>query len=119
VNTTWWRTHPVGRRLLAVLVCELLLVVVPGPGPGSLLGLALDVWLVHLVRRGSRLAWAVLLGLAVLTAGLGVLALVVVGPGTGPVATLVLEVAVLALLLTPPVRGWVGRSGLLSLPGEH
>ena len=119
MNTTWWRTHPAGRRLLALLVCELLLVLVAGPGLGSLLGLALDVWLVHLVRRSSRLAWAVLLGLSVLTAGLAVLTLVVVGPGVAAAATLALEAAVLTLLLTPAVRGWVGRSGLLSLPGEH
>ena len=119
MNTTWWHTHPVGRRLLAVLALEVLLTVLARPGLAALLWLALDVWLVHRVRRSSGTAWAVLLGLSVLSAGSGVVALVVAGPGVPAVAATALGAAVVGLLLTPAVRGWVARSGLLSLPGEH
>ncbi len=119
VNTTWWRTHPVAHRLLAVLACELLLVAVPGRGFGALVWLALHVWLLARVRRSSWGAWAALLGLSVLGAGSGVVSVLLAGPAFAALAAAGLNVAVAALLLTPTVRGWVGRSGLLSLPGEH
>ncbi|WP_432561503.1 hypothetical protein [Kineococcus sp. SYSU DK003] len=119
MNTTWWRTHPVAHRLLAVLVCELLLAAVPGRGFGALLWLAVDVWLVTRVRRSSWTAWIVLLALSVLAAGFGIASAVLTGPALSVLAVVGLNVAVCALLLTPTVRGWVGRSGLLSLPGEH
>lgn len=119
VRWVWWRTHPVGHRLLGVLACELLLVAVPGRGLGAVLWLAVDLWLVHRIRRSSGIAWVALLALSVLAAALGVLAVVQVGVSWPAVAVVVLNTAVVALLLTPVVRGWVGRSGLLSLPGEH
>lgn len=119
VNTTWWRTHPVGHRLLAVLAAELLLVVVPGRGFGAVVWLALTVWLLTRVRRSSLAAWVALLGLSALGAGSGVVAVLSAGPAVPALAAVALNVAVAALLLTPTVRGWVGRSGLLSLPGEH
>ena len=119
MNTTWWRTHPVGHRLLAVLGCEVLYLAVPGRGPAALLWLAVGVWLVHRVRHSSGLAWVVLLAVSALAVALGVVSLVVAGPGPAAVAAVVLNVAVIVLLLTRPVRGWVGRSGLMSLPGEH
>ena len=119
MNTTWWRTHPVAHRLLAVLVLEVLLVLVAGRGLGALVWLAVDVWLVHRIRRSSGIAWVVLLGLSVLAVGLGVVSLVVVGPGVPALAGIAVNVAVVGLLLTPTVRGWAARSGLVSLPGEH
>ena len=119
MNTTWWRTHPVGHRLLAVLVCEVLYLGLPGRGVLALVWFALDLWLLHRIRRSSGLAWVVLLALSVLAGGLGVASLVVVGFGVAALAAVVLNVAVAVLLLTRPVRGWVARSGLMSLPGEH
>lgn len=119
VNTTWWRTHPVGHRLLGVLACEIALAVVPGRGLWGLVWLALAAWLVQLVRRSNGLAWGLLLALTALAAVLGAVSTVVTGPGVVALASLVLNAAVLGLLVTPTVRGWVGRSGLMSLPGEH
>lgn len=119
MNTTWWRTHPVGHRLLAVLACELVLAVVPGRGLWGLVWLAFAAWLVHLVRRSSSLGWGLLLGLSVLAGLLGVVSVVTVGPGVTALAAAVLNLGIVGLLVTPTVRGWVGRSGLMSLPGEH
>lgn len=119
MNTTWWRTHPVGHRLLAVLACELVLLVVPGRGLTAVLWLALGVWLVHRIRRSSGIAWLLLLVVSGLAGALGVLVLLQGGVAWAAVAVVVLNLAVVGLLLTPTVRGWVGRSGLLSLPGEH
>jgi len=124
VDTTWWRTHPVGRRLVAVGAGELVVTAVTGPGPVDLLWLALTLWLLHRVRRSSGIAWAVLLAVSVITVALAVLALVA-GAGTvwvpvvAAVVAAVVGAAQVALLLTPAVRGWVARSGLMSLPGEH
>jgi len=120
VDTTWWRTHPVGRRLLAVGAAELVVTIVAGPGPVNLLWLLLTLWLLHRVRRSSGVAWLVLLAVSVIAVALAVLALVA-GAGTTWVSVVaaVLGAGQVALLLTPPVRGWVARSGLMSLPGEH
>lgn len=119
VNTTWWRTHPVGHRLLAVLALEVLYLAVPGRGIVALLWLAVDVWLVHRIRHSSGLAWIVLIALSALAVALGVASLVVAGFGVSALVAVVLNLAVSVLLFTRPVRGWVGRSGLMSLPGEH
>ena len=119
VNTTWWRTHPVGHRLLAVLVLEVLYLALPGRGVVALVWFAVDLWLLHRIRHSSGLAWVVLLALSVLAAALGVVSIVVVGFGVPALAAVVLNVAVVVLALTRPVRGWVARSGLMSLPGEH
>lgn len=104
---------------MAVLGCEVVLAVLPGRGLWGLVWLALAVWLVHLVRRSSGLAWGSLLALTGLAAVLGAVSSLVVGPGVTALAALVLNAAVVGLLVTPTVRGWVGRSGLMSLPGEH
>lgn len=120
MNTTWWRTHPVGRRLVAVAGLELVATVVSGPGVVSLLWFLLTLWLLHRIRRSSGIAWVVLLVVSVLAVALAVLA-VVAGSAAAWVGIVVavLGAAQVVLLLTPPVRGWVGRSGLMSLPGEH
>ncbi|NAZ81173.1 hypothetical protein GTR02_05020 [Kineococcus sp. R8] len=112
-----WGKHPVGRRLLVVAVCEVLLAIISvGAGtarlPSAAAWLLLGLWLLHRIAGGGRTAWRVLLALSVLGTVLGLAGAVFLLPPTALlqwqlVLPPLLSAVEVAVLLTAPVRGRV------------